>query len=67
MSEMIDLLNTESAGIIEETLNFMLYECSIDDAPSAEEVAQWCDILKQRSGKFVRLANLCQTWLDEEA
>ncbi|ENV5461128.1 ring hydroxylating dioxygenase [Neisseria gonorrhoeae] len=53
--------------VIEETLDFLLYECSIDDAPSAEEVAQWRDILAARGGKFLRLSKICQTWLDEEA
>lgn len=37
------------------------------DAPSAEEVAQWRDILAARGGKFLRLSKICQTWLDEEA
>ena len=39
----------------------------LKSAPDAEEVAQWRDILKARGGKFVRLADICQTWLDEEA
>lgn len=67
MNELIDLIQTESTGTVEETLNFFLYECSIDEAPSREEVAQWRDLLNQRGGKFTRLANICQNWLDEEA
>ncbi|WP_416188897.1 dioxygenase [Neisseria sp. CCUG17229] len=66
MSELIDLIETESVGTVEETLDFLLYECSLDDAPSREEVAQWRDLLNGRGGKFVRLAKICQTWLDEE-
>lgn len=66
MSELDRLVQTESAAIIEETLNFLLYECSIDDAPSAAEVAGWKDALNRRGGKFTRLAQICQTWLDEE-
>ena len=51
---------------VAETLDFWLYECSIDEAPAAAEVAQWRDILAARGGKFTRLAQICQTWLDEE-
>ena len=60
MNELTSLMQTEAPGIVDETLDFCLYECSI-------EVAQWRDILKARGGKFVRLADICQTWLDEEA
>ena len=67
MNELISLMQTDPPGIVGETLDFCLYECSIEDAPDAEEVAQWRDILKARGGKFVRLADICQTWLDEEA
>ena len=67
MNELTNLMQTEAPGIVGETLDFCLYECSIEDAPDAEEVAQWRDILKARGGKFVRLADICQTWLDEEA
>ena len=35
-------------------------------ARAAAEVAQWRDILAARGGKFTRLAQICQTWLDEE-
>ncbi|MDO4248284.1 MAG: dioxygenase [Neisseria sp.] len=66
MSELLRLMETESPGIVGETLDFWLYECSMDDAPDAEEVARWRDILNARGGKFVRLAGICQTWLDEE-
>ncbi len=67
MSELLNLIQTESAGVVAETLDFWLYECSIDEAPDAAEVAQWRDLLAQRGGKFTRLAQICQTWLDEEA
>ncbi|MCF7521686.1 dioxygenase [Neisseria sp. ZJ106] len=66
MSELTDLIRTETVGTVEETLNFLLYECSIDEAPKPQEVAQWQNWLQQRGGKFTRLAALCQTWLDEE-
>ena len=46
MNELTSLMQTEPPGIVGETLDFCLYECSIEDAPDAEEVAQWRDILK---------------------
>ena len=67
MSELNRLIQTESVAVIEETLNFLLYECSIDDAPTAEEIAVWRDMLSARGRKFLRLSKICQTWLDEEA
>lgn len=67
MSELLDLIRTESAGVVAETLDFWLYECSIDEAPTAAEVEHWCGILQERGGKFVRLAQTCRTWLEEEA
>ena len=66
MSELNRLIQTESVAVIEETLNFLLYECSIDDSPSAEEIAVWRDMLAARGGKFLRLSKLCRTWLEEE-
>lgn len=66
MNQLLDLVQTESVGVVEETLDFCLYECSLDDAPDKEEVKAWRDALNQRGGKFVRLATMCQTWLDEE-
>lgn len=66
MSELNRLIQTESVAVIEETLNFLLYECNIDDAPSAEEIAVWRDMLAARGGKFLRLSKLCRTWLEEE-
>ncbi|MFQ3070413.1 dioxygenase [Neisseria polysaccharea] len=67
MSELNRLIQTESVAVIEETLNFLLYECSIDDAPTVEEIAVWRDMLAARGRKFLRLSKICQTWLDEEA
>mgnify|MGYP007039729763 FL=1 len=66
MPELTDLMQQEAAGTVAETLDFWLYECSIDEAPAAAEVAQWRDILAARGGKFTRLAQICHTWLDEE-
>ncbi|MDO4642051.1 MAG: dioxygenase [Neisseria sp.] len=66
MSELTHLIQTETPALVGETLDFWLYECSLDEAPSAEEVTQWRDILQSRGGKFVRLAAICQSWLNEE-
>lgn len=66
MTELKQLIQTESVPVIEETLDFLLYECSIDDAPTAQEIAVWRDILAARGGKFLRLSKLCRTWLEEE-
>ena len=48
-----------------ETLDFWLNESSLDEAPSAEEVAQWQAVLDERGGRFVRLAMMCADWLEE--
>ena len=46
MNELTSLMQTEAPGIVGETLDFCLYECSIEEATDAEEVEQWGDILK---------------------
>ncbi len=66
MTQILELIQTEPVCVVEETLDFLLYECSIEDAPTADEVEQWRDILNGRGNKFIRLAAICQTWLDEE-
>ncbi|EGV38365.1 hypothetical protein [Neisseria weaveri] len=66
MSELLEFFQTENAGDVAETLDFWLYECSIDEAPDADEVAVWCEILEKRGGKFVKLADMCRQWLKEE-
>ena len=57
----------ESAGTVAEILAFFLDECEIEQAPNPITVTECRDILKKRGGKFERLANLCQQWLDDEA
>ena len=66
VSELIDLIQTEPAGVVAETLDVLLHECSLDEAPSAEEVAQWRDLLTERGGKFLKIADTCQAWLNQE-
>ena len=59
MNELLELIQTESVGTVEETLDFFLYECSLDEAPTIEEVKLWRDELdKRRDG--VRAARLPQ-------
>ena len=65
MSELTDLIETETVLVVDETLLFLLHECSLEEAPSVAEVSQWRDILQQRGGKFQRLSTECQRWLDE--
>ena len=55
MSELTSLMQTEAPGIVGETLDFCLYECSIEDAPDAEEVAQWRDIFEGAGWKICPL------------
>ena len=65
MYELLDFFRTETVGAAAETLDFWLNECSLDEAPSAEEVAQWQAVLDERGGRFVRLAMMCADWLEE--
>lgn len=65
MIEIRELLANESAGTVKETLDFMLYECSLDEAPNEKEVREWLDILHARGGKFAACSALCRRWLEE--
>ena len=64
MSELLHLMQSESYGEVQETLQFFLDECSLDEVPSHEEITQWRDALQQRGGKFSALAQQCQQYLD---
>ena len=37
MNELTSLMQTEAPGVVGETLDFCLYECSIEDAPSTQK------------------------------
>ncbi len=67
MDDLNKLMHTESAGTVQAVLDFWLNECALDQAPTAAEVGIWRDLLQQRGGAFIRLAQLCQSWLDEAA
>ena len=64
-SELTLSMQAESFGDIQEILHFLLEECSIDEAPSIDEIRQWQQILQQRGGKFVRLAEQCRRFAEE--
>ncbi|WP_274572364.1 dioxygenase [Neisseria leonii] len=65
MSELTELIRCETVGIVEETLDFMLNECSLDEAPDAAQVRAWQAVLTARGGRFIRLADMCADWLAE--
>lgn len=65
--ELHNLIQHDAYGDVQETLQFLLEECSADEAPSAEEVTHWQQLLQQRGGKFLKLAALCQDYLNELA
>ena len=67
MTELTQLIQTDSYGEVQETLQFLLEECSLDQAPNREEIAQWRDILAMRGGKFQALAQQCQQSLNDPA
>lgn len=67
MNELNDLIQTGAAADIRETLDFLLNECSLDEAPDRETVQIWAQILQQRGGKFASLAQLCEQFLQETA
>ena len=67
MTELTQLIQTASYGEVQETLQFLLEECSLDQAPRREEITQWRDILATRGGKFQALAQQCQQSLNDPA
>lgn len=67
MTELAQLIQTAGYGEVQETLQFLLEECSLDQAPDREEIAQWRDILATRGSKFQALAQQCQQFLNELA
>lgn len=64
--ELYDLIQHDAYGDVQETLQFLLEECTLDDAPSPKEVVHWQQLLQQRGGKFLKLVTLCQAYLDEQ-
>ena len=52
MNEVTHLFKTEAAGTCAEVLDFWLYECSLDEAPDAAQVAAWRDVFQARGGAF---------------
>lgn len=65
MNELHHFIQTANAVEIRETLDFLFNECSIDETPDRETVAQWRTFLQQRGGKFAPIADLCTQFLEE--
>lgn len=63
VSQLADFFREEPLAVVAETLDFFLNECTVDEAPTVEEVAVWEGIFMQRGGKFVNLAVCCRDWL----
>lgn len=59
-------IETESHSDIQETLQFLLHECTLDEAPSIAEVTHWQHLLLMRGNKFLTLAALCQDYINEQ-
>ena len=54
-----------SADEVSFLVEFLLWECEISQAPSAEQVTQWEEVLRKRGGRFTRYADLCAEWLKQ--
>lgn len=66
MNEITDFFRTAESAEARETLEFMLHECSLDQAPDRATVALWQTLLHERGGRFAALAALCRDWLETE-
>lgn len=64
-SELNAMMQHDAYADVQETLLFLLEECSLDEAPSLAEVAQWQAIFNQRGGKFQKLAHLCEQFIQK--
>ncbi|MDF7676246.1 dioxygenase [Neisseriaceae bacterium ESL0693] len=67
MQAVTHFFETEPVSECDALLDFWLNECSLDQAPEAATVQHWQEIFTTRQGKFIRLANLCGQWLDENS
>ena len=52
MNEITDFFRTAEPAEARETLEFMLHECSLDQAPDRATVALWQTLLHERGGRF---------------
>lgn len=64
-SALDDMMEHEAYADVQETLLFLLEECSLDEAPSIDEVVKWQAVFRQRGGKFQKLAHLCEQFIQE--
>lgn len=65
--EIREICRNGNAEEVRSVVNFMLWECEIEQGPSIDEVSVWHSLLNERGGKFVKVAVICQEWLAEEA
>lgn len=65
--EIREICRSGNAEEVRSIVNFMLWECEIEQGPSIEEVGAWHSLLSERGGKFEKIAIICQEWLAEEA
>lgn len=63
-NELTRFIREENLANVRETLEFLLHECSADEAPTPEELSQWCNILIARGKPFTPLAQQCQQALE---
>ncbi len=66
-NELLEICRSESVGAVNELLEFFLYECELDHAPSYQDVRDCRDILRNRGGRFERLAKVCEEWLRQNS
>ena len=67
MTELAQLIQTAGYGEVQETLQFLLEECSLDQAPDREDAGFKLAMSATRGGKFQALAQQCQQFLNELA
>lgn len=65
--EIREICRSGNAEEVRSIVNFMLWECEIEQGPSADEVNTWQTLLNERGGKFIKIAIICQEWLEEGA
>ena len=58
MTELAQLIQTAGYGEVQETLQFLLEECSLDQAPDREEIAQHLFTQTRQGDPFDALADM---------
>lgn len=63
MSQLTEFIQTASVAEIHETMDFLLNECTLDEAPDYQTVLHWQKILQHRGSKFEKIVQLCNSYL----